>query len=83
MAIWVTNMRVMYHQRRIQDLAGVIKVLKEMKHLEGTHDVRDEDILFFTGKMMAHLEKIRDLKGAKAARAAPTAPEAPKLRFEQ
>lgn len=62
MGVNLTNLRVMYHQRRIQDLSNVIKVLKEMKHLEGEHDVKDDDILFFTGKMMAHLEKIRELK---------------------
>lgn len=58
--MWIRNLRVIYHQRRIQDLSNVIKVLKEMKHLEEPID--DEDILFFTGKLMAHLEKIRDLR---------------------
>ncbi len=65
MVSWLKNLRVMYHQRRIQDLSHVIRVLRDMKHVDNIKHIHDEDILFFTGKMMAHLEKIRDIRGTK------------------
>ena len=52
-----TNLRIIYHQWRVERLANIINVLKTRGE-----EINKEDIIYFDGKMMSHIEKIRELR---------------------